>query len=370
MKKNSLTTRDLINKYQENCDRISALAEVCEKEQRQRTDAEESEYVALVRENQVLQMRFQVMNAPKINPVKVDYDKELRRCMTEMRQFKGVLTRDADAIMTTDVEGTGIIAIHEQEMLKPIREGLIWNRVGLNVRSGLSGTLRWPKHGKATAQWVGEGARLTDSKIDFSKLETKPERCGIAIPITKETLDNSDGIVEGVIREEMPAAVIDKINDALFCTDKSGRKVWGPFAEDGAQTFKFAGEVPTRKELLKMKAKVAGSGLKMTNPCWVITEAMKAELEDLPVDAGSGRFVCENDRILGYPIFTTPVIGEGKIGFGDWSYQAAGFFNKWDFTVDPYTLARNHEVDFVLNIAFATVCLYKEAFILGSTKTA
>ncbi len=37
---------------------------------------------------------------------------------------------------------TGIIPVHEQEMLKPIRKGLIYDKVGLNIRSGLNGTLR------------------------------------------------------------------------------------------------------------------------------------------------------------------------------------------------------------------------------------
>ena len=109
------------------------------------------------------------------------------------------------------------------------------------------------------------------------------------------------------------------------------------------------------------------SQVDLKNPCWIMTEAMKAELRDVKVDAGSGRFLCENDMILGYPVFTTSVIGE-NIGFGDWSYQAAGFFGEMSFIADPYTLARNHAVDFVLNGRFGTVTLRDEAFVLGKKK--
>lgn len=88
----------------------------------------------------------------------------------------------------------------------------------------------------------------------------------------------------------------------------------------------------------------------------------------MKVDSGSGRFLCENNTILGYPVYTTSEIGAGNIGFGDWSYQAAGFFGDWNFVVDPYTLARNNSVDFVLNARFGTVTLREDAFVLGKIK--
>ena len=171
----------------------------------------------------------------------------------------------------------------------------------------------------------------------------------------------------------MPQAIADCINAVLFTTeandaDGKAKKVVGPFVAAAAKAVQFAAELPTRKELLKMRATILKTGITLTNPCWVMTEDMKAELEDVKIDAGSGRFLCENDMILGHPVFTTSVIGEGNIGFGDWGYQAAGFFGAMDMVVAPYILARKHSVDFVLNANFATVTLRKEAFVLGKAK--
>ena len=288
--------------------------------------------------------------------------------------------RDVDLMTTAGVADTGIIPVSEQEMMKPLRTGLIYDKVGINIRTGLAaGTLRWPMHTKAIGQFADEGERLTDSKVEFDKLTVTPRRLGIAIPVTREDLESSQGVVESVIREEMPAAITDLINEAMFTTsstftDKAGankdRVVYGPFVEAAKKPFEFAAEIPTRRELIKMKAQVISAGIKLTHPCWVMTENMKAELEDTKVDAGSGRFVCENDTVLGYPVFTTPEIGEGNIGFGDWSYQAAGFFGTTSLIVDPYTLARQNSTDFVLNAHFATVTLRKDAFVLGHKKGA
>lgn len=55
-KEKTLNVRELVNKYQANCDRIGEIADACEKEQRERTEAETAEYNALLRENQLLQM--------------------------------------------------------------------------------------------------------------------------------------------------------------------------------------------------------------------------------------------------------------------------------------------------------------------------
>lgn len=394
MKNNEMSVRDMINKVQENRERIREIAEACERENRKRTDAEDKEFEALVRENQDLQMQMALNSAQALNPrskAPMDPDAVLRESILQRDQKVTVqLVREGSGESqtpaattgaavtpqtTTALEGTSIIPVYEQEMLKPIRKGLIYDKVGLNIRSGLHGTLRWPKHGKAVASFADEAERLTDSSISWDKLETNGHRMGCAVPVTREELEDSNGIVESVVREEMPKAIVDLINGALFTTsstytDKDGksktRKVYGPFVKAAAadKVKTFAASLPTRKELLQMVAAVADK-VDLVAPCWVMTEAMKFELMDVKVDSGSGRFLCENNAILGYPVYTTAEIGSGNIGFGDWSYQAAGFFGDWNMTVDPYTLARNNSVDFVLNARFGTVTLREGAFVLG-----
>lgn len=365
MRKNKVNVRELVDKFQTNCERISTIADTCEKEQRERNEAEEAEYIALSRENQLLQMKMQAAAAEQGTTVAANPDVAVREnLLSRGRKVTIQLQREVTPQTTADLADTGIIPVQEQEMIKPMRSGLIWDKVGISIRTGLAGTLRWPKHGKAVAQWADEGAKLTDTKIDWSKLETTGKRLGVAIPVTREELEDSNGIVEGVIREEMPAAIADAINDALFCVEAGTRKTYGPFVKAAESVTTFAGTEPTRKELLKMKAAVA-KAVKLVAPCWVMTEDMKAILEDVKVDAGSGRFLCENDHVLGYPVFVTDSIPAGYIGFGDWSYQAAGFFGTMSVIADPYTLARNNAVDFVLNTRFGTVTLREDAFVLG-----
>ena len=372
-KKKKVNVRELVNQFQENCERINAIADACENEQRERTEQEEAEYGNLLRDNQLLQMRMQTaINAgseAEARSVSAQLREALNEAMENGSRNPVMLTLTREIQTTAALEGTGIIPVNDQEMLAPLRAGLIYDKVGITIRTGLVGSLRWPKHGKAVAKFVGEAEKLTESKIDWDKLTVSPKRLGVAIPVTRQELFNSEGVVESVIKAEMPQAVADKINDALFATDKAGRVVYGPFAtageEGGCVKQTFAGAVPTRKELLKMKATVAKAGIDTSTCCFVMTETMKAELEDVKVDSGSGRFLCENDRILGFPVFCTDVIGEGNIGFGDWGYQASGFFGAMNFVVDPYSLSLEDSTRFVLNTDFATITLRPEAFVLG-----
>ena len=375
MSKKKVNVRELVNRYQENCERINEIADTCEKEQRERTDAETAEFKTLTRENELLQMKMQAAAATQygVDAPAVDTDAVLREnLLNKGQKVKVTLMRTVTPQTTAALAETGVIPVSQQEMLEPVRKGLIWDKVGITVRYGLAGKLRWPVHGKAVASFADEAERLVDSKVEFSKLEMSGSRMGIAIPVTKEELEDSVGIVESIIRSEAPAAIVDLINDSMFTTDpqytaasgsKQQRKVVGPFIEAKKSVTKLKTALPTRKDLLAMVSAVAEK-VNMIAPCWVMTEAMKNELRDVKVDAGSGRFLCENDMILGYPVFCTQSIGKNYIGFGDWSYQAAGFFGEMNFIADPYTLARQNSVDFVLNGRFGTATLRKEAFVL------
>lgn len=388
-KEQKVSVRQLADKYQANCNRIGEIADTCENEQRERTEEETTEYNNLLRENQLLVMRMQaaINVAQPSNAAPRSTTALLREALNAAMEDGSkngiVLTLTREIQGTEALEGTGIIPVNEQEMLKPLRAGLIYDKVGITIRTGLVGTLRWPKHGKAVAKWVGEKEKLTESAIDWDKITVTHKRLGVAIPVTRQELFDSEGTVESVINAEMPQAVTDKINEALFTTDANAT-VYGPFVNAGKADEKdengkviksycrkqdFAAAVPTRKELLKMKATVAKAGISPSGCCWVMTEDMKAELEDTKVDQGSGRFLCENDRILGFPVFTTDVIGADNIGFGDWSYQAAGFFGQMNLVVDPYSLSLEDSTRFVLNTDFGTVTLRPEAFVLGVAKT-
>lgn len=383
-KEKKINSRALLDEAQSNrercgqiSERLTALADVVRNEKRELNKDETDEQKALSRELNSLLLREQAIQGEMVAIRQLDKEDalasqyptiRLRELMDSNQKTTIVLQREVTPATTAALANTGVIPIAQQEIMKPLRSGLIWDKVGINVHTGLVGSLRWPSHSKAVAQWADEAEVLVDKSIDYSKLEMSGTRLGIAIPVTREQLYNSEGIVEQVINEEMPQAISDAINKAVFALEVPGKAPKGPFVDlvAAADAAPIDMSTPSKafKALAKIKANLLATGITPKALCWVMSFAQKADFETTPRDAGSGIMLCESDHILGLPVFCTQEMGEGYVGLGDFSYLAAGFFGNLQFIVDPYTLARKNSVDFVLNNNFGMVALRPEAFKL------
>lgn len=361
-----LTVRQIIDRYQKNCARISAIADLCEQEKRERNDAESAEYEALVRDNELLRMRMQAeATQAQQNPNLIaDANKLVRENMEAGRQTQIVFMRDL--MLVSDATSGGIIPLKIQDILDPLVEGLILDKVGLPMPTGLAGDYVWPTYEAVEAQIQGEGVALTDTKIKLSKLTASPQRIGVAIPVTRQTIIQTEGIIETIVKKVMPQSVAMLLNKILFSTTKAtaATTLVGPFVAKATKPTTLSA-TPTFADFNKMKAAVLASGVDGSNLCWVMTQAQKAIAEATPKDAGSGIMVCENDHIAGLPVFCTHYIGEGFVGLGDWRYQPMGMFGDISFIIDPYSQARKDAVDFVLNVNYGTTTLRPDAFALG-----
>lgn len=423
--KKKLNVRELVNKYQANCDRIGEIAETCEKEQRERTEAEDKEFAALTRENQLLQMKMQVATAEHLreNPnAAADAVKVIRENASRGQKSEIIFVRDL--MMVSDITSGAIIPLNVQEIIKPLTEGFILDKVGLPMPTGLSGDFVWPMYEMVEAQIAGEGVALSDTKIPFSKMTAAPERVGIAIPVTNQSLNQSDGVLEMIVREIMPRAIRLLLNKVLFSTKKvnGATNLVGPFVGK-VDTAVALSATPTFKELnVDMKAKLLETGIDGEHLCWIMTKSLAATLEGTPInEKGIFMPMLQNGMLCGLPVYTTNVIRDvaktykkwsgsawadytltkddtikGQvakaselpttgntsgdiyliaditeyIGLGDWRYQPMGLFGTLRFIVDPYSQARKDSVDFVLNTDYGTKTLRTEAFMLGKVAKA
>lgn len=371
-KKTTVNARELINRYEANCDRIREIADLCESEQRERTEAETTEYNALMRENQLLQMKMQALAVESLRENRYtadDANRIIRENMAAGRQTRIMLMRDL--VMVSDVTAGGIVPVKMQDILDPLVEGLILDKVGLPMPTGLAGDYIWPTYETVEATIQGEGVALTDTEIEMSKLTATPQRIGIAIPVTRQAINQTEGVVEMIVKRLMPLSITMLLNKILFSTTKvtGATTLVGPFVALASSPVEVSAE-PTFKDFNSLKAKVLATGVDGEHLCWVMTKAQKAIAEATPKDAGSGIMVCENDHIAGFPVFTTNYIGEGYIGLGDWRYQPMGLFGDISFVIDPYSQARKDAVDFVLNVNYGTTTLRSEAFALAKVKAA
>ena len=372
---NSKTVAECFRQMRALSDRIGEIADACEKENRTRNEAEEREYSTLSAQLQTLQMRAQMATAAYAveNPdAKQRANTLIRENAANGRKTEIVFRRDLMTV--TDVDSGGLIPLSVKEILEPLTEGFILDLVGLPLLTGLKGDYVWPIYEMVEASIAGEGVELGDTNIEFSKLTATPERIGLAIPVTNQSLNASDGVLETIVRKVMPEALKQLLNKIVFSptavTDAT--TLIGPFAnivsgESGYASIVSLSSTPTAAELVvNMKAALLKTGIQGDTLAWVMTKSNAALLEITPINS-EGIFVpmLQNGKLFGIPVYTTETITDSYIGLGDWKYQPMGLFGDIRMVVDPYSQARKDAVDFVINADYGTKTLRTEAFILG-----
>ena len=119
MAEKKVNVRELINKYQQNCERIGEIADACEKEKRDRTDAETSEYEALKRENDMLRMKMEAATAEHLreNPnAREEATKIIRENASHGQRTEIIMMRDL--MMVKDVRNGALVPLNIQDILK------------------------------------------------------------------------------------------------------------------------------------------------------------------------------------------------------------------------------------------------------------
>lgn len=371
MKKTTINVRALVDQYQSNCDRINEIAELCDRENRQRTEAETSEYESLCRENEVIQMKFRAASGGNKSNYK-SLEAELREVIASGGKKSVVVNGELSLRSrntSADPAAGGLVPDLIQSPVLPLQEQTVYDLVGIPMQQGLAGNFVWPVAEFGAATINGEGDTLETQKINFSKLDASPERIGYAYEATREAIEQSEGTVQSLIMTAIPQGIADLINKIIMSpTKQTGAKLMqGPFVDLATSATSIATSAEEIKwtDLNALKASILKTGIRGEKLAWVMTKGTAAILEGTPINTkGIFRPMLENGILCGLPVFTTEAITDGYIGLGDWTYQPSGFFGTPSMVVDPYTTALDNSIRFVYNTHFATKCVRPEAFKL------
>lgn len=392
MKKNEKSVNELI---QERSSMIAkrealnismcAIADKAAAEKRELTAEENVEYQKMQSDFQKIGREI-AMNVDLVNMMNAKPKTEKSKNMMLREAFQGamgsqqkefVVKREwTDGVDMAELAAGGMVPLTIKDILPPLEMGLIWDKVGIPMETGVVGDISWPVMGSVEASIIGEKEELTDTGVDLSNIKPKKERLGITIPITYQAINDTNSNLLGTIQTQARMGFTRLLNRVAFSHQNFTSTFHGPFAGAKASGT-FAGKVPTFAELLQMKGKVAAEGVEMSGFCYVMSENMKAILEATPVDAGSGRMIIENGTIKGYPVFTTEYINYGSnkqkaegveyIAAGCFGYLAANQYGDLRIVVNPYSRAKEDIVEVTINGDWSMTTLRVEAFSLWKT---
>lgn len=368
--------------------RMNEISDKVQAENRPMTEAEQREYNTLQSDfaklGRELSLNADMVSSLKNSSSEVKTQEALLREVLAEAAKKGgkseyvITAREWTAgIDMAKVEEGGMIPLTIKDILPPLEQGLIHDKVGIPIETGVMGDIQWPVLGAVEATVKGEKEPLADTGIDMSKVVAKKVRVGITIPVSGSAITSTSTNLLGLIQSQAGKGIVRLLNRVIFSHQNFTSDFHGPFAGAKDQ-ISFAGAVPTYKELLQMKGKVMGTGVEPVGFCFVMSENMKSILEATPIDAGSGRMIVENGAINGYPVFTTEFINYGSnnqsaegveyIGAGCWGYLPVNQYDELRVIVDPYTRAKEDIVQITINGEWSITTLRNQAFALGVTK--
>lgn len=364
--------------------RLNEMAQNLEsdKEREAFTEAEDGERRQLFRELDILEMKIKA-NTPTIEVMRrediAEANRQIRECLDKGQRFELKISRAVASSFKGNASGyanptasTNPAGLTTHDIVEPLYSKTILAAIGMPLLTGLKGNHQWPVVESFEATINDEGAALGDTKIPVGKLIAKPERIGIAVPVTREALNETDDLLQVVATQYMPVAVAALMNKITFSTTKvtGATNLVGPFVNvKAANKLTYTGDAPTLKDLVALKTSILATDIIPDGLCYVMNEAMKGVLEATPKWNGSNAaIVDENGKINGVPVFTTNHVADGTVHCGAFKYAPQGLFGDMAFIVDPYSQARKNAIDFVLNTDYAITVLRQEAFATMAKK--
>lgn len=384
MKKEKFNFREAYERIDAIKGRLNEMAQNLEndKEREALTDAEKGERKQLERELDILEMKIKA-NTESIAVVReedIPYaNAKVRECLNAGKRFELKISRAVaqsfggnTSTYGSGLAGTNPSGLTTHDIVEPLYNKTILSAIGSPLLTGLKGNHQWPVVEAFHATINDEGAELGDTKIPLNKLIAKPERLGIAVPITREALNETDNLVQLVATQYMPVAIAELMNKIMFSQVKvnGATDLVGPFIPANMKAenkLTYTGDAPTLKQITSAKTAILKHNVKSEGLCYVMSEVTKGDLEATPKWQGANQaIVDENGKINGVPVFCTNEVADGQIYVGAFKYAPQGLFGDMVFIVDPYSKARNNAIDCVLNVDYAISVLRQEAFAVLS----
>jgi len=384
MKKEKFNFREAYERIDAIKGRLNEMAQNLEndKEREALTDAEKGERKQLERELDILEMKIKA-NTEGIAVVReedIPYaNAKVRECLNAGKRFELKISRAVaqsfggnTSTYGSGLAGTNPSGLTTHDIVEPLYNKTILSAIGSPLLTGLKGNHQWPVVEAFHATINDEGAELGDTKIPLNKLIAKPERLGIAVPITREALNETDNLVQLVATQYMPVAIAELMNKIMFSQVKvnGATDLVGPFIPANMKAenkLTYTGDAPTLKQITSAKTAILKHNVKSEGLCYVMSEVTKGDLEATPKWQGANQaIVDDNGKINGVPVFCTNEVADGQIYVGAFKYAPQGLFGDMVFIVDPYSKARNNAIDCVLNVDYAISVLRQEAFAVLS----
>ena len=253
-------------------------------------------------------------------------------------------TITANGLMATEATyGKEAVPTDTWDIIGALHDRMVLAEAGAQFITA-QGNIDIPVYDGSSVYWESEIGEAQDGAGKFSKVTLSPKRLTAFVDLSKQLLNQTSASVEQMIREDLINAVAEKLQKTVLGNGAgSATEPTGLFNGVTADTAAFAYDDAVNMEAVLEGANVYGDYKYIVNPM------AKAVLRTTSMDKGSGKFVYENNEILGVgALSTNSVVNKGVI-IGDFKQMVIANFGALDITVDEVSRAAYGQIRLVVN---------------------
>ena len=214
---------------------------------------------------------------------------------------------------------------YDSRLIQTLDEENIMRRLGTRITTSGEHKINIAAT-KPAAAWIEEGGALEFSDAKFSQILLDAHKLHVAIKVTEELLyDNAFGL-ENYILTQFGKALANAEEDAFLNGTGVGQPL-GLFAETGGGTVANTVETLADEDIVKLVYSLKRPYRK--NAAFIMNDKTIASIRTFKDNNGAYMWQPsytqgEPDRLLGYPVYTSPFAPADAIAFGDYKYYNIG----------------------------------------------
>lgn len=273
--------------------------------------------------------------------------------------------------LTVGGSGTGAEYVYTSELFHQFGLEVAPTAFGLGTRvlTGLTGNVSVTQTAQASAVWETEVASNDETTPATSRpITLSPKRLGAFSDISKTLLLQTSGAGEMWVKTQLQKAVNRKLDETIYQGTGVSPIPYGIINTTGVNTATSSG-APGHELFQEMWAAIAADNADLDTLNIVTTPAIAAYLKTTKIDAGSGRFLWENDMVVGYNAIHSNNMPASSIIMGVFNQFVVGQWGGIDLVVNPYTRAKENILEIVINSFWDMGALYPEAFCICEDAT-
>ncbi|MBA7523256.1 hypothetical protein ES705_15379 [subsurface metagenome] len=279
----------------------------------------------------------------------------------------------ADILAGTPDQGAEIVG-EKKLLLDPLRNRSVLMRGGAMFIDELSAGFALPEYAGTTAQFAGEVAAAPDGGGAFSDVSFFPFRITAILNYSKLFFEQDSVEAESLFMADLVQAVISRLEQSIFSNDalEAGVSPAG-FLPDANDEFSGSAGV-TWAQAVGLATSVQETKSWGVNCGYVIHPSLASLLKLTEKVATTGRFIIEDGKLNGFPVFETENMSkllhttndEYGIAFLNFSHVIIPQWGSFDIILDPISYAKFGQIRMVIHSYMDCKLRSSDALAFGS----